>query len=46
MDEVRRVGVFCQLASRYASELEFTDEIREVGGLEVAVITAQNGEFG
>jgi hypothetical protein len=46
MDDPRRVGVFCQLASRYASELEFSEEIREYDGLEVAVVYGRNGDVG
>lgn len=33
-----RIGLFCQLASRFAAELDFPNETRQVDGLEVAVI--------
>jgi hypothetical protein len=38
VDAKTRVGIFCQLASRFASELIFFDETREVDGLEVAMV--------
>jgi hypothetical protein len=36
--ENERVSIFCQLASRFATEFEFKDEIRRIDGLEVAVV--------
>jgi hypothetical protein len=33
-----RVGIFCQLASRFATELEFPNKTRIIDGLEVAVV--------
>jgi len=38
MGDVQRIGVFCQLASRFAEELRFSDDMRSVEGLEVAMI--------
>lgn len=38
LEEEDRVGIFCRLASRFASELEFPDETRAVNGLEVAMV--------
>lgn len=38
LDEAGRIGVFCQLASRFADEFEFSDEPRQVDGLEVALV--------
>jgi hypothetical protein len=39
-----RIGVFCQLASRFAAELEFSDETREFDGIEVAVVHGKREE--
>lgn len=46
LDEAGRIGVFCQLASRFASELEFTEETRLVDGLEVAVVFGKREDAG
>jgi len=43
IQEPQRISIFCQLASRFAAELEFPDETREVDGLEVAVIFGKRG---
>ena len=38
MGDVQRIGVFCQLASRFVDELSFSDEMRSVDGLDVAMV--------
>ena len=38
ISEHERIGLFCQLASRFSSELDFRDETRQIDDLEVAVI--------
>ena len=38
MDEPQRIGVFCQLASRFSAEFEFPDETRMIDGLGVALV--------
>ena len=38
LDEAARIGIFCQLASRFAAELTFSDRVREVAGMEVAMV--------
>ncbi|MEI6892191.1 MAG: hypothetical protein V5783_08480, partial [Pontiella sp.] len=43
VDDVQRISIFCQLASRFTAELEFSDEIREYDGLEVAMVYGKGG---
>lgn len=38
VDDACRIGVFCQLASRFEAEFHFSDEIAEHGGMEVAQV--------
>lgn len=38
MGDVQRIGVFCQLASRFVDELSFSDKMRSVAGLDVAMV--------
>lgn len=38
LGEDERTSIFCQLASRFSSELDFRDETKVVGELEVAVV--------
>lgn len=44
-DETQRIGVFCQLASRFAAELHFSEEMMQQDGFEVALIYGK-GERG
>lgn len=36
--DAERIGIFCQLASRFSAEFEFPDETRTADGIEVAVV--------
>ncbi|QBG48879.1 hypothetical protein EGM51_16275 [Verrucomicrobia bacterium S94] len=45
VDDDQRVSIFCQLASRFADELEFSEQIKTIDGLEVAMIYGK-GESG
>ncbi|MEE9367719.1 MAG: hypothetical protein V3V05_02530 [Pontiella sp.] len=38
VDDARRIGVFCQLASRFTAEFHFSDDTTEYDGLEVALV--------
>ncbi len=38
IDEPQRIGVFCQLASRFAAEFYFSEEMMQQGDFEVALI--------
>ena len=44
MDDDARIGIFCQLASRFYAEFDFPDETRTIDGLEVAVVLGKREE--
>ena len=44
VDDAHRIGVFCQLASRFVEEFHFPDEIVEHDGLEVALVYGKKEE--
>lgn len=41
INHAERIGVFCQLASRFAAEFDFPEETKAVGDLEIAVVYAK-----